>query len=147
MKINCENGFYKFYPEGSEELNIFADRFGVELVRMGDFFTFPALAALPDYSIEGQLFGGIVASINYAAAPWVVFARNRLKYDLENGIIISSDKIDTVGERSTGYNWVVTGIVPAFAQLNDKTIISGFNGFYNVIEDYTLVYRWENADI
>lgn len=115
---------------------------------MGDFYTFPALAGLPDYSIEGQLFGGVKAKINYASTPWEVFKQNGLNYNLDTDTIESSDaQVNIVGESADNYNWVVTGIPPAFAQLSDKTKISGFQGFIDVVRNYTIVTRWENADI
>lgn len=147
MRIDCTNGFYKFYPDGINELTIFSEIFGIDLVHMGDFYTFKQLAELPDYSIKGQIFGGIVASKNYAGTPWDVFSQNGLKFNIEKGIITTNDMIESVGERVTGYNWIITGIPPAFAQLSDKTIIKGFQGFVNVIENYTVVYRWQNENI
>ena len=147
MKITCERGFYKFYPESPNELVIFGDLYGVELVPMGDFYTYPALASLPDYSIQGQLFGGIEAVVNFAGKPWEVFMQNRLKYDPEKGIIRKNQPQGKVGENPTNYIWLVVGIPQAYAELNDKTIISGFTGWLNVVKNYSIIARWENASV
>lgn len=147
MKINCVKGFYKFYPESANDLTLFADIFGVELIKSGDYFTFGALASLDDYSIKNQNYGGIPAKINYAGTQSDVFASNGLKYDAENDLITTSDIIDTVGEHRSNYNWVVTGICPAFARLADNTLITGFDGYIDVINGFTVIYRWEYANI
>lgn len=147
MKIINEFGYYKFYPESENELLFFSERFGVDLVRVGDYYTYPVLAALPDYSIQGAPYGGIAAKINYAGTPAEVFAQNGLKYDTENGKIISNDTVEPVGEQPTNYNWVVIGVPPAFAETADKRLITGYQGFMNVVKNYTIVFRWDYADI
>ena len=147
MKIICEHGYYKFYPETPNDLIIFSDTYGVDLVKVGDFYTYPELATLPDYSIKNQGLGGFPAILNYAGKPWDVFRENKLNYDAENGKITKNNPAGQVGENPTNYVWVVVGIPPAFSELSDKTIISGFEGWVNVVKNYTVVARWQNADV
>lgn len=147
MQIICEHGFYKFYPDAPNELVVFADKFGVELVKMDDFYTYPALADLPDYSIKGQPYGGIVSPVNYSGRPWSVFRENKLNYDVESGTIVMNNRHGIVGETPTNYVWVVIGIPSAFSALADKTIITGFEGWLNVVDGYTIITRWQNASI
>lgn len=147
MKVICEHGYYKFFPEGASEVVQFEDTFGRELVAVGNYYTFAKLAALENYSIEGQDYGGIPAKVNYAGRVEDVFRENQLKYNIEDDKIETNDNPTIVGEKTDNFIWVVTGIPQAFAQLQDKTVISGFQGFVNVIYNYTTVSRWENANI
>ena len=147
MKIICEHGYYKFFPEIANEIAIFENVFNRKLVAVGDYYTFAKLAELQNYSIEGQDYGGIPAKVNYAGRIEDVFYQNQLKYNIEDDTIESNDKLAIVGERTDNYSWVVTGIPQAYGQLSDKTVISGFQGFVNVMYNYTTVSRWENANI
>lgn len=148
MKIICEFGFYKFYPASINELVIFASVFGKNLVKMEDFYTFASLASLPDYSIEGQKFGGVTASVSFEGKPWEVFKQNALNYNLDADTIeLANSKSKVIRESTESYNWVVTGLPQAFAQLSNKTQITGFEGFVDVSRNYTIINRWQNADI
>lgn len=147
MKIICEFGYYKFYPETPNDLVVFSDTYGVDLVKVEDFYTYPKLASLPDYSIKGQLFGGIEAIVNYAGKPWQVFQQNKLNYDPESDRITLNDITGVVGETQTNYLWIVVGIPPAYSELTNKKVITGFEGWLNVVEDYTIITRWQNANI
>lgn len=146
MKVICKNGFYKFYPEAAYEIVQFQNTFGRSLVRRGDYYTFSKLADLPDYSIMGQMYGGLVAIANYAGPVEDVFGENKLKYNVIDDKIELNGLIDVVHERADNFAWVVTGIPAAYAQLSDRTIISGYQGFVNVNYGYTTVIGWENAD-
>lgn len=147
MKVICEHGYYKFFPEIANEVAIFESVTKRELVAVGDYYTFAKLAVLPNYSIEGQDFGGIKAKKNFAGRIEDVFYENELKYNVEDDTIETNDNLAIVGERIDNYSWVVTGIPQAYGQLSDKTVISGFQGFVNVMYNYTTVSRWENANI
>lgn len=146
MRIICHKGFYKFYPETSNDLLLFEDKYG-NLVQVKDYYTFPALAALPDYSIKNQLYGGIEALVNYAATPARVFAENKLKYDLESDTIKKNVAEGAIGERTTNYLWIVIGIPQAYAFLSDKSLVTGFDGHLNLVNGYTIISRWEIENI
>lgn len=147
MKVICERGYYKFFPEGENEIVAFENIIGRDLVAVGNYYTFAKLADLPDYSIEGQPYGGIIAKKNFAGRVEDVFYENGLKYNIDDDTIETNDNLAIVGENADNYSWVVTGIPQAYAQLSDKTVISGFQGFVNIIYNYTTVNRWENANI
>ena len=137
MKIICEHGYYKFFPEIANEIAIFENVFNRKLVAVGDYYTFAKLAELQNYSIEGQDYGGIPAKVNYAGRIEDVFYQNQLKYNIEDDTIESNDKLAIVGERTDNYSWVVTGIPQAYGQLSDKTVISGFQGFVQEYRRHT----------
>lgn len=148
MKVLCENGYYKFYTDGVNELIQFADIFGQELIKVGDFYTFPKLAELPDYSIEGASYGSEVTAIaTYAGDYSDVFGKNKLKYDIEKDKIVTNTETSVVGEKKNNYTWVVTGIPQAYGQLQDKQRIIGFEGFIDLVRGYTLVSRWQYENV
>lgn len=147
MKVICNHGYYKFFTDGVNEIIAFENVIGRKLVAVGDYYTFEKLATLPDYSIQSQEYGGIPAKVNYAGKIEDVFHENQLKYNIQDDTIESNDNLTIVGERTDNFTWVVTGIPQAYAQLQDKTVISGFQGFVNVIYNYTTVSGWENANI
>lgn len=147
MKVICERGYYKFFPENASEVVMFENTTGRSLVAVGDYYTFAKLAELENYSIQGQNYGGIPAKKNYAGRIEDVFYENSLKYNIQDDTIETNDNLAIVGEKIDNYVWVVTGVPQAYAQLSDKTVVSGFQGFVNVIYNYTTVSRWENANI
>lgn len=147
MKVICERGYYKFFPDSANEIAVFENIIGRTLVSVGNYYTFEKLANLPNYSIQGQEYGGIKAIKNYSGKIEDVFYENRLKYNIQDDKIESSDNLTVVGERIDNFIWIVTGIPQAYAQLQDKSVITGFQGFVNVMYNYTAVNRWENANI
>lgn len=146
MRIICRKGFYKFYMDNPNELVLFGERYGAELVQIDDYWTFPTLD-LCDYSIENQPLAGLPAIITYAGRPQDVFAENQLIYNVKSDKVIRGIRQGEIGERADGYNWIVTGIPQAYGTLSDGTRISGFNGWMDLVKGYTIVNRWENADI
>ena len=147
MKVICETGYFRFYPENASEIAMFENLFNRELVAVDDYYTFAQLAELDDYSIMGQNYGGMPAKVNYAGRVVDVFRENALKYNIVKDKIESNDKLEVVGESANNYVWVVTGIAPAFAQLRDRSIITGYQGFVDLVYGVTTVSRWEHADI
>lgn len=93
MKVICQSGFLKFYPKTSSEISDFNTYFSKELVRNGDHWTFPALAAFPDYSIKGTALAELIAIETIEGEPWEVMQANRLVYDLDLDAIVPKETI------------------------------------------------------
>lgn len=93
MKVICQSGFLKFYPKNSSEVSDFNTYFSKSLIRNGDHWTFPALAALPDYSIKGRPFADLVAIETIEGEPWQVMQANGLVYDLTLDAIVPKQTI------------------------------------------------------
>lgn len=147
MRIVCRKGFYKFYPESPSELSLFADKYGQELVRCGDYWTFPKMDIL-DYSIKGQPVVGLIpAIVNYAGTPAGVFAENKLIYSLDLDMILMNVIQGKIGEQASDYCWVVPGIPQAYGVLSDGSIATGFDGWLNLVLGYTTVSWWESENI
>ena len=77
MKIYIDRGFYKFYPENPMDL-IMADSRGLGLVAHRGFYTFPALAAAPTYSLVGK----DLATAQHSGTPESVMDTNKWAYSL-----------------------------------------------------------------
>lgn len=146
MKIICNGGYYKFYPAGQNELFLFEDKYRSSLQRVGDYFTFPALAALPDYSIQGQEFGGNTAIINYADAPDIVFIQNKLNYDTIKHTIVTRTPGQEFDVSPAQQNLLYVGIPPCFQQYQGKTV-QGYTGWLNVLAGYTIINEIEFENI
>ena len=103
MRLNCDNGYYKFFPAYVGEIMIFEIKNGVKLYPVKDYYTFKALAEFPNYSLKGQpITGGITAVVNYAGTPEEVLAKNPyVSYDAETGIsIIDSNYCPICGRKN-----------------------------------------------
>lgn len=134
MRIICENGFYKFFPEKIAEVKRFQTKFGVELVECEDYFTFPVLAALPNYSFIGHVYSGVIVGLaNYAGKREEVMAANGLTYHigLKRLILRASfsgfTKLDYVVS-----NYIFTNTLPQAYFYDNNGLITGFNGFVDV---------------
>lgn len=130
MRIDCENGFYRLYPEGSNELLLLSTLYGSELVNSGDFYTFAYLRDLPTYSIEGLKYGDIVAQKTYAGRKEDVFLLNSTVYDLATGkikdrLLITQD-ISSQAWEAQGGTWSFHGIPQAGSFLKNKRLKSFF---------------------
>lgn len=59
------------------------------LVPIGDGeWTYPLLAGLDDYSIEGASYGGLTALKTYSGAPWAVMEANGFTYDVQGNKLV-----------------------------------------------------------
>lgn len=93
MIVNCVNGFYKFIPENVGEIHIWEDYNETSLAPVDDFFTFPELAAMPNYSFIGGLYKGNNLIANYAGEKSEFLKRNNLVFDYANKIFVNKNLI------------------------------------------------------
>lgn len=84
MKVICKHGYYKFLMAAPSELYRFKAAFGAELVGKGDYFTFPELAALEPFTLEGQMYGELKAKASICADYGEVFKANGFVFDLQS---------------------------------------------------------------
>lgn len=134
MRIICENGFYKFFPEKIAEVKRFQTKFGIELVPCEDYFTFPVLAALPKFSFIGHPYSGVILGLaNYAGKREEVMAANGLTYHiLLRKLILKST---FAGFKKLEYvisNYIFLNTLPQVYYYDDYGLITGFNGFVDV---------------
>ncbi len=132
MKIICQNGFYKFYPQNVAEIARFENKSGLELVRCDDYYTFPILAELPNFSFQGQIYSGILpALVNFAGSREEVMAENGYCYNL------ALDKLalkSLVFEKANYFesNYIVANSLIQAYSYDSNGKINGFNGFVDV---------------
>lgn len=148
MRLNCDNGYYKFFPSYVGEIMIFEIKNGVKLYPVKDYYTFKALAEFPNYSLKGQpITGGITAVVNYAGTPEEVLAKNKLTYDLKNQKIAkrASVAIQKLDYAKGAYSTFPT-LPQAFALDEDKQV-KGFTAFIDVKMNTCKLERLEYENI
>lgn len=134
MRVICENGFYKFYPQEIADIARFEAKYGVDLVECEDYFTFEVLAALPNFSFQGQLYSGISpALVNYAGKREEVMAANGYcYYQKTKSLILAS----AISDKLVYYydNFFIAANLPQAFSLDyeSKTRITGFSGIIDV---------------
>jgi len=135
MRIVCINGFYKFYPTTIAELRRFVDKYGVDLVQCEDYFTFAVLAALPNYSIKGQLYSGIIPALaTWAGKREEVLAANGLTYDQARKALslTTSPSLFTKKMDYSFSNYIVMSSLPQAFFYDNGGIITGFYGWVDI---------------
>ena len=136
MRLVCERGFYKFYPEYAGEVKLFQRKFGYSLYPCRDFYTFKALAEFPDYSFIGHPIGNSlqIGIVNYAGRPEDVLSENKLTHAPALGRIvnIALANINSISYSENDAYITMSQIPQAFARINLLKVASGFSGFANV---------------
>lgn len=135
IRIICEKGFYKFFPDSVDEIRRFSTKYGVDLVQCDDFYTFPVLAELPNYSFIGQQYSGLIVGLaNYAAKREKVMAANGLAYNQAAKNLTPNVAIIALN-RQMNYifsnNIVIDNLPQAYFRDQNGTI-TGFHGFVDV---------------
>jgi len=95
MKLLVRHGHFAFFPDGASDVARFNALQGITLEREGDFYTFPALVGLKDYSIAGGLYGGLAATKTFEGNPWDIMRENNWVYSLLAGAIVPKSTIIT----------------------------------------------------
>lgn len=136
MRLICERGFYKFYPEYTGEVKLFQRKFDFSLYPCRDFFTFKELADFPNYSLIGHRIKGTlqIGIVNYSGRPEDVLSENLLTYAPALGQIvnIALANINTISYSENDAYMTMSQIPQAFARINPLKVASGFSGFANV---------------
>lgn len=149
MKLICEKGFYKFFPDFVGEIKLWESKNGTRLYKTKDFWTFESLAKFPNYSFAGQFFFDLIPAIkNYAGRPEDVLEKNKLTYHVKLGTI--APRALVVLQRlnyATGAYLTFPNIPQAYALDKDLQQISGFEAFVDVRLNTYKVERFDYADI
>tara|TARA_R110000787_G_scaffold130064_1_gene241983 strand:- start:2193 stop:2636 length:444 start_codon:yes stop_codon:yes gene_type:complete len=140
MRIVCLNGFYKFYPQNIAEVRRFQVKYGKPLVQCKNYFTFPILAELPEYSFFGQNYSGsLPALVNYAGKKEEVLSANGYTfYQPSQGLVLKGSFLQKMNYSFS--NFFHMDNLPQAFNYDDIGIITGFNGFVDV--DY-MIYKIE----
>lgn len=94
MRVLCRHGHFAFYPSKTSDIARFSNYFDEELVRDGDFYTFPLLKQAPRYSIAGKPYLTLPALKTYEGrAPWDVLRENGFVYHILSGLLVPKASI------------------------------------------------------
>lgn len=88
MRVLCRHGHFAFYPRTSTDIATFVNRYGQELVRAGEFYTFPLLVDAPDYSLQGKPYLNLPALSTFEGKPWDVMRENGFVYSIATGLLV-----------------------------------------------------------
>lgn len=83
MRISCESGYYKFYPDSAPAAKTLERVFNIEVVQEKNYYTFQALKDMPAYSIIGKIIGLGICFLNFSNGNKAdVLKKNLLTYNL-----------------------------------------------------------------
>lgn len=142
MRIFCENGFYKFFPETALDLPIFERKNKVSLVPFDGAYSFSSMTVYPRFSILGQLYGSLPALATYAGRYADIFKANGFVYSLALGQVVPKALValQTVAY-TDGAAFLSASQMPQAGALNKKGYpISGFSARCEV------EYNWFKID-
>lgn len=132
MRLKVDNGFYKFYPIASHELDLLKAE-GFDVVSQEDYFTFPLLAALPAYSIEAIDYSGIIAAVTYSGTPELVLLNNKFVYDLKTRTLKNLANIAGVVDYMESDIIYFNGLPQMGCFMKDKKRLKGFSGYWDLM--------------
>jgi hypothetical protein len=88
MRINCGHGFFLFEEDEPGEIGRFSSVYGTDLVSMGAYATFEALAEAEEYSLAGKNYLNLPAIKTFEGDPWEIFEENGFVYSLNLGLVV-----------------------------------------------------------
>lgn len=139
MKIICENGYYKFYPQKTGDLTLY----GQKLVAVKDYYTFPALAELPTYSIKNKLFWGIIpAEKTFCGRPEELLKVNNLTFNLDLNTITPISIVLNMADYAKGAYNSSPNLIQAYSYDGLKRI----NGFTAFLDVKLKIYKYESLE-
>ncbi|MDR3112939.1 MAG: hypothetical protein LBU09_01005 [Endomicrobium sp.] len=131
MKIECINGYYKFYPTTAMQITLIETLYGVSMAKIEDFFTFEELTAIKGYSIKNTAGNSFKFNATFAGLPQDVLKANKLALNLSELKITS---IETITEKAVfvydRLRIASRGLLQAYAILDGKRI-EGFSAYYD----------------
>ena len=133
MRIECEHGLYRFYPDYPAEIFDFNDFYEQELEWNGRYFTFGRLVNAPRYSLVGKAVLGVNATQTFEGRPEDVLRQNKLVYHIADGVmktlasVTESVVLDAVG----GEFLASSALVQAGAIAGSQKVLS-YDGRLNV---------------
>jgi hypothetical protein len=121
VKFNCLHGYFIIEEDTPGEISRFMTLYkGIEIVSVGKYFTFTPLAELPNYSIAGDTYGGVIVDKTFAGEPWEIMRANELIYNFNTGKLVKAATITqlVVLNQSLNYFWTQGLMLPG--SLNDQ---------------------------
>lgn len=144
MRINCESGYYSFYPDRQEDLYWLVNYLGIELVWNVDHYTYPTLASLKKYVISPQLYGGFPSSKTFEGTPKEIMKELNLVYNLATGLLVPKESIILSGKLvSLRTKWMSERSMIQSGMIIGSGRITSFDGLFDFDLRKTIVRYFE----
>ena len=132
MRIQCLHGYFKFTETGPGQLSNFVSRFGLELARAGDHFTFADLVDAPTYSIIGGTYLGAPATATFEGPAWEVMRENQLVYDFSRGLMLPiASIVQAVEIEAAGSYMIASGMIVPGSLTDEGSRVTDYAAFYS----------------
>ena len=132
MRVKCLHGFFIFEELRIGQVSDFMEMSGLVLSPWRNYFTFEALAASENYSLQGSLYGQIVATKTFAGEPWEVFEANQIVYDFVTGLVVPIAAItQSVRLEVAGNRFISPGLILPGSITRTGSRIKNYSGFYS----------------
>lgn len=132
MKIDCLKGFFLFRELKVGQVSDFMRWSGLDLVKVGDYYTFAELETVPEYSITGNPLLNLIAIKTYEGTPWDIFEQNAVCFNFLTGLLVPfASVVQSVKLSQAGNYYISNGlIVPGSILPNGKKILS-YSGYFS----------------
>lgn len=136
MRILCRHGHYAFYPDYASELAEFCQHFEITLEREDDFYTFPQLIGLADYSLKTLVYKDLPATKTFEGKPWEVMRENGFVFNLSLNKLFPRQSITSIltPVQTGGFISVDVPIVQAGSLVPTGNRIVDYDAFF--VEEY-----------
>lgn len=144
MRIDCENGYYSFYPESKTDLYWFANYLGIDLVKNGDHYTYPALKDLKNYVLSPNLYGFFPSPYSFEGTPKEIMKEFDLVYNLATKTLVPTESIIVTAKLyPLNKNWISeTSMIQAGTIVGSGRIVT-FDGVFDFNMRKTIVRYFE----
>jgi len=144
MRINCDHGYYSFYPESEGDLYLFLNMLDVKLVWNKDHYTYPLLKTLPNYVISPSPYGLFPSKKSFEGTPQEIMKEFNLVYNIATESLVLTEGITYSGRIfSLGKNWISeTAMIQAGTIIGD-TRIKSYDGIFSFARRKTILRYWE----
>jgi len=144
MKINCENGYYSFYPENQQDLFLFTNFLGITLVWNVDHYTYPLLKTLPNYVISPMPYGLFPTTAPFEGTPKQIMKHFDLVYNLATQTLVPAESILLSGKLySTAKNWISERSMIQAGMIVGSGRIRTYDGVFDFDTRKTIVRYFE----
>jgi len=110
----------------------FQSAFGIDITPWRGVFTFPPLAEVPEYSIQGAPFLGTVALESYAGTPAELFEANGFVYDFSLGEVVPEVAITRRAALDlSGMVYVSNGLLLPGSLRDDGTRVKNYTAWFS----------------
>jgi hypothetical protein len=132
MRVLCRHGHFALFPNFAGEIAEFCRYFEVDLVRTGDFYTFPLLKEAPTHSIQGKPYLGVPAAVTFEGDPWDVMRENGFVYRISSGAIVLKSAVTGVLDVSTlGNHYLSNGFIQPGVRDKSGNQVLSYDANYN----------------